>query len=213
MSLPLHGTRLSVLVHEVRSPVAALRAIAEAFVTGEDTQGSDRAELVRLAINACRGLERIAVDALTLSARRETIDPGELVRDVVATARLRGSDVSADVSTGLPAVSGDPVRLRQALDNLVTNALVHSETGSTVVVGAAVSRDGVLLSVSDAGAGIPHAEQERIFMPGERLEASTPGSGLGLAISRAIAEAHGGRLSVVSAPGLGATFTITLPPG
>jgi len=202
--------RLALLVHELRSPVAALAAIAGTFAD-VSARGSDPAELVRLAIAACRGLERIAVDVLAASVRREPLDPGELVRDAAATARLRGADVQAEVVDGLSMVLGDPVRLRQALDNLITNALKHS--GAAAVHVRASSGEGglVLLSVSDAGIGIPAFEQERIFTAGTRLDPGRPGSGLGLALVRAIAEAHDGRVSVVSAPGDGATFTIVLP--
>ena len=69
----------------------------------------------------------------------------------------------------------------------------------------------VLLSVSDSGDGVASVDQERIFEAGVRLDSNSSGSGLGLAIARAIAEAHGGTLTVASTPGEGATFTITLP--
>lgn len=211
MSDPLDRDRLAVLVHEVRSPVAALAAIADTFVdVGLGTP--DRRELARLALAACRGLERIVVDVVTASVRREPVDPGELAQDVAATAALGGARVEAAIEPGLPLVSGDPVRLRQALANLVTNALVHSGSDA-VVVGARPDRDGVALFVSDSGIGIPEAQQERIFEVGERLDPERPGWGLGLAVVQAIAEAHGGSLGVTSTPGEGATFTLVLPSG
>lgn len=210
MSRPLDRERLPVLVHEVRSPVAALSAIAETFVD-TDPHAPDRAELARLSISACRALERIVVDAVTTSIRHELVDPGALVRGVVATATLTGAPVEANVEPDLAPVSGDAVRLRQALDNLVANALLHSGSTAPVVVGAGAEGDVVRLFVTDEGAGIAGADQRRIFEAGERLDFGRPGSGLGLAIVEAIAKAHGGRLTVESAPGEGATFTITVP--
>jgi two-component system OmpR family sensor kinase len=106
-------------------------------------------------------------------------------------------------------VRADPVRLRQALDNLLSNAARHAGEGEIVVeVGQA---DGVArVSVSDIGGGIPDADRQRIFEPGVRL-GRAEGSGLGLSVARAIAEAHGGTLTVASRPGEGATFTLSVP--
>jgi len=120
--------------------------------------------------------------------------------------------VRASVAAKLPRIEADPLRLRQALDNLVANAVTHSPPGGEVVVSARVDEGAIVLSVADKGGGIPVEEQERIFEPGVRLDVGRPGSGLGLAVARAIAEAHGGKLTVESAPGEGATFTLVLPP-
>jgi signal transduction histidine kinase len=197
--------RLATLVHEVRSPVAALGTIAEA--ARADDPGLTT--LVALATAACRSIERLVRDAAAASVELEEVDAGALVRDVVATAELRGARVRASTQGPL-RLRADPTRLRQALDNLVANALVHA-AGDEVVVGAALEGGRVLLSVSDRGDGIPSDEQARIFERGVRLDETRPGSGLGLAITKAIAEAHGGTLTVQSEPGRGSTFTIALP--
>ena len=202
--------RLAILVHEVRSSVAALAAIAETYPQARQDVEAGR-QLVELALAASRGIERVVGDAGVASVRREQVDVGLLVEEVVAAAVLRGGNVRADVTAGLPALEADPLRLRQAMDNLVANALVHSGSATEVVVGARQAGASILLSVVDTGAGVPLAEQERIFEPGVRLDTERPGSGIGLAVARAIAEAHGGALTVESAPGRGATFTITLP--
>lgn len=201
--------RLSILVHEVRSPVAALAAVAEAM---RDSPGHSpgRRELVRLATGACAAIERIVTDIAVASVRRTALDIGALVRDVVASRAVGGAMVEARVDPDLPLVDGDPVRLRQALDNLVANALVHGDGGDPVFVRAARSPAGVTLAVTDAGAGISPADFGRIFEPGVRLDQRRPGSGLGLGLARAIVAAHGGTLDVDSSE-KGSTFTIRLP--
>ena len=202
--------RLAVLVHEVRSPVAALSAIAEA-IADKSLDGSERLELARLVISACRGIERVVLDAAIASVRLERVDVGALVRQVAAAASLVGMRVEPSVAADLPRITADPLRLRQALDNLVANALTHAGSDEEVSVTATSNGTYVLLSVSDSGSGVPLMEQERIFEAGVRLNPNRAGSGLGLAIARAIAEAHGGHLTVTSTPRVGATFTIALP--
>lgn len=209
MKRDLEDRRLAVLVHEVRSPVAALSAIAETLAD-RASDGPDRAELVQLAIAACRGIERVVVDAVTTSVRHESVDPIALVEEVAGAGRLGGARVETRLADGLRPISGDPVRLRQALDNLVSNALVHSGS-DRVVVGASAGAGEIRLFVSDDGVGIPEVDVDRITDVGVRLDSGRPGSGFGLAIVRAIAEAHGGRLIVSSTPGQGATFAIELP--
>lgn len=202
--------RVSVLVHEVRSPVAALVAVAGAL--RETTDHVSRSELARLAIGACLAIERIVSDIAVASVRTVATDVGGIVRDAAAASRVGGAVVHDRIDADLPLVDADAIRLRQALDNLLVNAVLHAGTDDPIVVHARrSSTGGVAVSVEDAGAGIDAEALERIFEPGVRLAEERPGSGLGLALSRAIAEAHGGRLTVVSLPGGGTTFTIELP--
>jgi signal transduction histidine kinase len=209
MTGELDRERLAVLVHEVRSPVAALSAIAETIVeSGVDA--AVRAELVRLVVGACQGIERIVADVAVVSIRFENVDPRALVVDAVAAARLRGASVQASVADDLPVLEGDPARLRQALDNLIANAVTHGAPSDVVVVGSATD-SAVRIAVSDGGAGIALEDQARIFDAGVRLRPGASGMGLGLVLTRAIVEGHGGSLAVASAPGEGATFTIELP--
>lgn len=210
MSAGLDRARLDVLVHEVRSPVAALSAVAET-VAGRPLDESVRSELVRLALAACRGIERIVLDLAVASVRSELIDAGSVARDAVGSFELRGADVAAEIGPEPLVVDADPVRLRQALDNLIANALRHGASSKPVMVRASRPQDAVEIAVADAGPGIPSDELERIFEPGVRLDRTAGGAGLGLALARSIVDAHGGRLRVDSRPGEGSTFTIELP--
>jgi two-component system, OmpR family, sensor kinase len=209
MSVEGLAQRLAILVHEVRSPVAALGAIAEAY--RNDRGPEARRRLVELSLAACRAIERIVMDATVASVKREPVDAGRVVTEAAAAARLRAPNVRAVVEPGLPLLEGDVLRIRQALDNLVANALTHGSPDGEIVVRAQVHERELRVSVSDSGPGIPVDQQQRIFETGVRLDPDRPGSGLGLAVVTAIAEAHGAVLRVESAPGLGATFTLAFP--
>ena len=209
MSSNLDTDRLAVLVHEVRSPAAALSAIAGTIVDGE-LDNEARRELVRLSILACRAIERIVADAAVTSIHLETIDPVALVNDVVTAARVRGVPIAFAGKHEAPAVAADPARLRQALDNLITNAVVHGGAGVEISV-TLRAEDALRIDVSDSGSGIAEDELERVFDAGVRLDPDRPGTGIGLALARSIAEGHGGTLTVESRLERGTVFTLSLP--
>jgi signal transduction histidine kinase len=203
--------RLAVLVHELRSPVAALAAIATVFAE-PSVDSTERRSLADLVLAACRGIERVVGDAAVSSVRLEDVELGRIAREAASAGSLLGANVRTVVGEGDTRVEADPVRLRQALDNLVSNAVRHAP-GEQVVVAVEPGENVVRISVSDRGPGIPPADHERIFEPEVRVGVDRAGSGLGLPLARAIAVAHGGTLSVSSQVGEGATFTLALPSG
>jgi signal transduction histidine kinase len=188
--------RMSVLVHELRSPVAALQAIEETIRIGSDLPADELTRLLELAVAAGRDIERLLADPELFSVELERVDVGELL------ASLAGPDVSVRAADDL-AIEGDPVRLRQALVNLVANGIRH---GQRVTVDASGTGDEVRIVVSDDGPGVDSSLDP--FAPGVTGAGS---SGLGLYVARAIAEAHGGRLDLSSDTGAGAAFTLALP--
>jgi len=202
--------RLTLLVHEVRSPTAALVAIAVAL-TDEAVDEKSSRELLGLAVSAARAIERIVGDAALGPLCIENVEVGAVAQAAVASAALRGARVRLVLESDLPSVPGDPVRLHQAIDNVVTNAVAYSGEGEEVLVTVQAQRSELAVSVSDRGPGIPAPDLDRIFLPGVRLDGGRPGSGIGLAVARAVAEAHGGTLTVESTPGEGATFVLALP--
>jgi two-component system, OmpR family, sensor histidine kinase BaeS len=201
--------RLALLVHEVRSPVAALVAIAEAVRDGAEP--AVLRELAGLAVRSSRSIERILDEAAPASLRIERVDLVELVRDAVTASVLAGGLVRLSVDRSRIELDADPIRLRQAVDNLIRNALDHSGSSDEVVVRAEHDADSVLVSVSDTGRGIAPRDHARIFERGLRLDSAAPGSGLGLDVVREIVGAHGGTVTIASELGRGATFTIALP--
>ena len=198
--------RLDVLVHELRSPVAALAAIAEAYPGADDATRRRLVELARSAVASLEGL-LVAESAITGSAR---FDVGAVARDAAETAALRGDHVVAETVPGLIVV-GHPDRLRQALDNLIRNAIGHSAASTPTTVGAWRRGHSVVIAVADQGEGLDPDALDRIFEAGVRLTDARPGSGLGLAVVREVALEHGGEVEVESSPGQGATFRLVLP--
>ncbi|NMO17041.1 PAS domain-containing sensor histidine kinase [Pyxidicoccus fallax] len=226
-------TFLSLIAHELRTPITSMNAFLEAarrkVARGESmdesllnrlkAQSDKFAELVRELGDAARLEEGVA-----LSIRRDEVDLEALVREHVA--RL-GQDLSSRVRTraahafdvkvegGPFRVQGDRQRLEQVLGNLLHNALKYSPSGGTVQV--ALSREDSVyrLSVSDPGIGIPAEElpcvTRRYFRASNASPANYPGLGLGLALSREIAEQHGGALRVASQLGRGTTVTLEFP--
>jgi signal transduction histidine kinase len=162
-------------------------------------------------------LDTSRIEAGTFSFRFRDVDLAQLVREVVATARLGQDEVylQADVDDLLPEIRGDGERLRQVLTNLVDNAIKYSPAGGDVEVRAYREDGRVRIDVSDRGPGIAKEDQKLIFEKFGRVAGpgARPGTGLGLFIARSIAEAHGGALDVQSAPDQGATFTLELLAG
>jgi two-component system OmpR family sensor kinase len=213
--------------HELRTPLAVIRGFAEYY---RQRGGVDRAELDRLIGRVEDEATRmgVLVDDLLLLARldqqrplaRRPVDLLALAADAVQDARVVDGDreIMLSVRGGSAfIVIGDEVRLRQVIGNLVNNALRHTPAGTPVEVIMRSGRLGdapaAVLEVTDEGPGMPAEQAERVF---ERFYRADParsrgGTGLGLAIVAGLVEAHGGEVSVETAPGEGATFRVLLP--
>ena len=202
-------TRLDVLVHELRSPVAALVAIADAYPEADE---ATRGRLVELVRTAAASLDRLLTDVSTATLRLSRVDLGGIARDASEAASLGGHTVVSETEeNGDAVIVGDAERLRQALDNLIGNAIGHSSSGDPVTVTTRCGGGSVVVEVADQGEGIAPGDLERIFESGVRATNARPGSGLGLAVVRKIAREHGGEVKVESSPGRGATFRLVLP--
>ena len=205
--------RIAFAVHEVRSPTAALVAVVGAL--GESALDDETLRtLVDLSLAACQSIERILTDASLGSLRLEDVDVAAIAHGAVTSAILGGARVRTSFDPDVPGIVGDGVRLRQALDNLIENAVAAVGSDGDVVVSLRAGPGVLVVTVSDGGVGIPVEDQARIFEPGVRLDprgTGSGGSGLGLAVVQAVADAHGGSVGVVSAPGEGAAFAMILP--
>jgi two-component system, OmpR family, sensor histidine kinase BaeS len=219
---------LADLAHELRTPLATIDGYLEGVA--DQVMPADQQTLKVLRAETAR-LRRL-VDDLNAVSRAEArqldlhpvpVQPGKLVTAAVqaAQAAYAAKDVtlSARVGPRLPKVAADPDRVGEVLANLLGNALRHTPPGGRVEVSASTAADGrVRIVVADTGEGIPPELLERIFERFYRADparAHTPdggGSGIGLTITRAIVQAHGGRIHAEShGPGRGARFVVTLP--
>ncbi|TWX35667.1 HAMP domain-containing histidine kinase [Frigoribacterium sp. ACAM 257] len=222
--------------HELRTPVAGMRAAADTLVRSGGDVGPDERE--RLAVHVVREAARASrlIDDMLLMARVDRgleldvapVDLEELVASVVEGQRLRrpGLDLRVEVSrtgggAGPLVVLGDAGRLAQVLGNLVDNAARATHgTGTVVLTVDGSAPEGVAVQVGDDGPGVPEADRERVFDRLVRLDEARRtgdgGAGLGLPIARGIARAHGGDLvcepgAVTAAAAGGAVFRLTLP--
>jgi K+-sensing histidine kinase KdpD len=211
--------------HDLRTPLAAIRAVASDLRDGVAYDDGARQELLELVVDESERLDRLVHNLLSMSRIEagvlqpdvQAVPIDELLQERVHRLRrlLRSAEVSVEVPNGVPLVSADYTMIDQVVTNLLENATRHAPAGSRIVVGARPRGDLVEVSVTDQGPGIDPAEVERLFRPFERGRQSRS-SGLGLAICRAIVESHGGTISVApasngSTPSRGARFTFTLP--
>jgi two-component system, OmpR family, sensor histidine kinase BaeS len=209
---------LGEVAHELRTPLANVRSQLEAAQDGVLPLDG---KLVRTLIGESTLLERLVADLEDLAladARRlrvhpEEVDAGDLAAQAVAAhqARAQAGGVELRVAiAGTMPVYADPARIRQALSNLVSNALRHTPEGGLVEITVRREPDAVVLAVADTGSGIAPAHVPRVFERFYRAGSRPGGAGLGLAIAKQLVEAHGGTLGVTSVPGQGSTFTIWL---
>jgi signal transduction histidine kinase len=211
------------MAHDMRTPLTRLRGTAE-LALGDGGNPAD----ARSALAACVDetdhvlhllealLDVSAAEAGVLTLRRERIDMSALATRAADLYREVAEQKNIQVVLDLPApapMEGDPVRIGQALSNLVDNALKYTPHGGTVNVGTALTPGFVTVTVSDSGPGVPPAEREAVWRRLYRGDASRSqrGLGLGLTLVRAVAEAHGGSAFVGDALAGGAQFQMRFP--
>jgi signal transduction histidine kinase len=209
---------LADVTHELRTPLTVLQGNVEAILDG--VHPFDREHIAPL-LEETKVLARLVDDLRTLSLaesgalalHREPVDLASLARDVVtafAEQARRGSIGLGSSAEGVTTIDADPVRVREVLVNLVTNALRYTPPGGSIAIDARATGAGVEVAVRDTGSGIAADAVAGIF---DRFSRSTdsPGAGLGLAIAKGLVEAHGGTIRAESAPGQGTRIVFTLP--
>lgn len=210
---------LADVTHELRTPVTVIQGHLEGVLDG--VYPADEAHLAPI-LDETRVLSRLIEDLRTLALaesgalplHREATDLSVLASEVGAAFRVAaeaaGVRLTVQSADELPLLEVDPVRLREVLTNLLTNALRHTPRGGEIAIALMSDARALTLAVSDSGEGIPADRLPHIFDRFTKSEAS-PGSGLGLAIAKNLIAAHGGHISAESAPGQGTTIRVTLP--
>ncbi|MFF1484184.1 sensor histidine kinase [Streptomyces sp. NPDC058319] len=216
---------VSDVAHELRGPLGNVRGWLEAVEDGvvpadEGVVSSllEEAMLLQHIIDDLRDLA--AADAGALRLHPEDVGTAALLAQVARAHRAGAAAAGVELRV-LPGqehtLRADPVRLRQAVGNLVSNAVRHTPAGGTVTLSARVDGDEVVFAVEDTGAGIGAEDLPKVFDRFWRADRSrsrqSGGSGLGLSIVRKLAEAHGGTAHASSVPGAGSVFSLRLPAG
>jgi signal transduction histidine kinase len=222
----LKSDMVSTVSHELKTPLTSVQMAIHLLL--EEAVGPLTPKQIELLLAARQDSDRLLgmvndlLDLTRIEQGRVQLDlraaaPADLIADTVARFEGRahdaGIDLKASVGFGLPPVRVDRERIGHVFDNLIGNALTHTERGGSIQLSAEAYGDLVKFSVADNGEGIPPEHLGRLFekfyrVPGSR---SKGGAGLGLAITREIITAHGGEIDVASRPGAGTTFTFRLP--
>jgi PAS domain S-box-containing protein len=214
--------------HELRTPLTAVIGYADMLAKTEAGNLSERGrEMVEvISRNAERQMRLVRdllllakVEAGSFALQPKTLDLAELAQQAVEAAQpaaeAAGLELQLRADGELPPLTGDPDRIGQAIDNLLTNAIKFTPEGGLVTLRTGTEGERALIEVEDSGTGIPLEEQGRLFDRSYRASGATennvPGSGLGLTIVKVIAEAHGGGAAVESKPGRGSTFRLEFP--
>jgi Signal transduction histidine kinase len=212
--------------HEFRTPLTSMHGFVELLLdeSGDPLTEEQRTHLATVQRGSLR-LEGLVNDLLLtaqlqagpLEMQMMSADAVEIARLSVESAQAHAGHKGLRLSLSAPSnaipIDADAIRLAQAFDNLISNAIKFTPTGGRVDVAVAQARDRTTLTVSDTGMGLTAAEIERLFEPFFRTDSAKQiqGTGLGLPIVKAIVEAHDGTINITSEPNIGTSFTISLP--
>lgn len=219
------SAQLSTIVHELKNPILAIERLSSLLLDKETLSENARRKLdlihssAKEASGYLEEMDLSSVPALPEELFQEPVDLGDLARQVVKSfrthAEYKNQELHCEMSDDGCMVVGDAVRLREAMNNLVSNALKYSPHGAAVEVRVERGEGAVCFSVSDDGPGLSEEERTRLFEPFERPGPQpTDGegsSGLGLYIVKEIVDRHGGSIDVETAKGEGSTFTLVFP--
>ena len=223
---------ISSMSHELRTPLNAIIGLTEMMVTNAARFGTEKAQEPLRRVNRAgthllglinQVLDLSKIEAGKLELNPQTVQLAPLIDEVIGTARQLAEQnkncLVIEAQDNLGSITVDPMRLRQILLNLLSNACKFTKEGEVALRGRRVSNGGhwIELSISDSGIGLTPEQQAKLFEEFTQADATTAqrfgGTGLGLAITRKLARMMGGDVTVTSEPGKGSVFTVRLPAG
>lgn len=219
---------MKMIVHDLKTPLTSVLATLEMMRDGDfgemnERQGralSDAEAKAEDLLTLIEDLLEVAkIEEQSISLNPEPIAPAALLAEIVYDWGLRfrqeGATATTDVADDAPVIRADKMLIKRVFSNLVQNAITHSAGPVVIALKARPDANGILITVSDNGPGIPEEYQDLIFRKFERVRSPNAprvrSSGLGLTFCRLAVEAHGGRIWVKSAEGEGSTFFVQLP--
>lgn len=203
------------VAHEINNPVAVIRGYLKTMIP--EARDEEQASELTILDQEAAACQRIVEDLLSYgrdpSLNRERLDPSTLLLETVE--RFEATQLGARVRVTCEAergeIEGDPLRLRQVVDNLLANAALLADEGTVIEVGGQrTDAGGYRIEIADEGPGIPEGERESVFEPFKTGRRG--GTGLGLAVSRVIVRAHAGRIEALPRGGGGTVMRVELPP-
>ncbi len=222
----MKSTFISIISHELKTPVALIKGYANTLAREDAHWDSatlrEGLQIISEESDRLNALINNLLDASRIQAGAFRLEIGDVMLPQLAARVVEGFRVQTtnhrfvlDFPADFPCVSGDEERLRQVLNNLVSNAIKYSPAGGEIRIGGWADRTRVTVYVADQGIGIPLEEQGKLFQRFYRVDSSlrrsTQGAGLGLYLCKSIVEAHGGQIWLRSEPGKGTTVFFTLP--
>ncbi|HSW47649.1 MAG TPA: HAMP domain-containing sensor histidine kinase [Candidatus Saccharimonadales bacterium] len=215
----------NIMVHELRSPLTAIKASSDFLTSSADLTDQERKRLIEMISVASKKmldeisliLDSAKMDAGLFTVRKIPSDLKKLIKDRVnvftPVAQEKTIKLVVDIDPNINTFSFDPIRIDEVINNLLSNSLKFTPPNGTISINARVDSNKVSISVSDTGAGIPKDKQGKLFSKFQQApsDGAHQGTGLGLYVVKGVVEGHGGEIKLESEEGHGTTITVTLP--